>query len=142
MRCLTEKHVHFQNAEPLWVCSFTAIWISPVHQNLDVNTPYGVAYHGYWVNDLTKLNPRFGTPEDLKALVQAAHDRGIFVMVDVIINHMVTAPARGSIQEMLDADPLLQWRNVDEYHDPSCFIKDWQNNQQVKNWCVSSGISV
>lgn len=113
---------------------FTAIWISPVNQNIDTSTPYGRAIHGYWVNDLTKLNPRFGTPNDLKSLVQAAHDKGIYVMVDVVVNHIATTPGKATVQEMLDADPLMMYRDVDSYHNPYCRIRDWNKLPEYRVW--------
>ena len=61
---------------------FDAIWISPVVEN----TPQG--YHGYWAKDLTKINSHFGTSDDLKALVTACHQKGMWVMLDVVANHM------------------------------------------------------
>ena len=44
-------------------------------------------YHGYWADDFTPLDPRFGTEEELKALVDDAHARGIEVLLDVVYNH-------------------------------------------------------
>jgi alpha-amylase len=65
---------------------FDAIWISPIVKNTEwAGQTQG--YHGYWMTDLYKLNEHFGTPEDLKALVKAAHDEDIWVMVDVVANH-------------------------------------------------------
>ena len=61
---------------------FNAIWISPVV----INTPGG--YHGYWAQDIYGVNPHFGTPEDLKTLVKRCHEKDIWVMVDVVANHM------------------------------------------------------
>ncbi len=37
-----------------------------------------------WAQDITSINPHFGTKDDLRALVQAAHDKDILVMVDVV----------------------------------------------------------
>lgn len=45
------------------------------------------AYHGYWALDFTRLDASMGTPEDLRALVAAAHARGIRVLFDVVMNH-------------------------------------------------------
>ncbi|KAJ4200000.1 hypothetical protein NW767_007980 [Fusarium falciforme] len=61
---------------------FDAIWITPVVSN----TPNG--YHGYWADDLYTINSKYGTAEDLKSLVSSAHQKGIYVMVDVVANHM------------------------------------------------------
>ena len=54
------------------------VWISPVSQNYEgPRTAYGDAYHGYWIADATQLNARFGTADDLKALSDALHSRGM-----------------------------------------------------------------
>jgi alpha-amylase len=45
------------------------------------------AYHGYYALDYTVLDQNMGTPADLQALVDAAHARGIRVLVDVVMNH-------------------------------------------------------
>jgi alpha-amylase len=45
------------------------------------------AYHGYYALDYTLLDQNMGTPEDLHALVDAAHARGIRVLFDVVMNH-------------------------------------------------------
>ena len=63
---------------------FDAIWISPVVDNLDKG------YHGYWARNWEKLNDNFGSQDDLKNLVKAAHAKGIYVMVDVVANHCAT----------------------------------------------------
>ena len=45
-------------------------------------------FHGYWMRRLFELNARFGTREDLLALITAAHARGMYVMLDVVANHV------------------------------------------------------
>jgi glycosidase len=69
----------------------TALWLTPVVDNIDgFVTGAGFpdwAYHGYWADDFTKLDPRFGTEAELKALVDDAHARGIRVLLDVVYNH-------------------------------------------------------
>ena len=69
----------------------TALWITPVVDNIDAFvTGAGFpdwAYHGYWADDFTKLDPRFGTEAELKTLVDEAHRRGIRVLLDVVYNH-------------------------------------------------------
>jgi len=44
-------------------------------------------YHGYWADDFTRLDPRFGSQADLEALVRACHARGLRVLLDVVYNH-------------------------------------------------------
>jgi alpha-amylase len=45
------------------------------------------AYHGYFALDFTKLDQNMGTPEELRAFVNAAHAQGIRVLFDVVMNH-------------------------------------------------------
>ena len=56
---------------------FDAVWISPVTKNIEGDTAYGEAYHGYWQQDLYDLNSHYGSKDDLKALSQALHARGM-----------------------------------------------------------------
>lgn len=69
------------------------IWITPIVENItddqhdkktDMET-YG--YHGYWASDFTKLNKHLGTEKEFAALIEAAHSRGMKLMVDVVLNH-------------------------------------------------------
>lgn len=55
-----------------------AIWISPISKGIEGMTVDGEDYTGYWVSDMTALNENFGTEEDLLALSQEVHNRGIF----------------------------------------------------------------
>lgn len=69
------------------------IWITPIVENItddqhDAKTDtatYG--YHGYWASDFTELNKHLGTKEEFAALLDAAHSRGMKLMVDVVLNH-------------------------------------------------------
>ena len=68
----------------------TAIWVAPIFKNKPVQGPPGqesAGYHGYWVTDFTQVDPHFGTNADFKALVDAAHARGMKVYMDIIANH-------------------------------------------------------
>lgn len=62
------------------------LWISPVVRNLD-RTETQDGYHGYWALDFDAPNPRFGSLEDLQALIAAAHERRMRVIIDVVTNH-------------------------------------------------------
>lgn len=72
------------------------IWITPIVENIPGVTvtdtgkedvPYNAAYHGYWASDFTKLNPTLGTKEEFQTLIDQAHNRGIRIMVDIVVNH-------------------------------------------------------
>ena len=61
----------------------TALWIGPIwRQRPDLET-----YHGYGIQNFLEIDPRFGTRQDLRNLVDAAHDRGMYVLLDIIYNH-------------------------------------------------------
>jgi hypothetical protein len=53
-------------------------------------------------------------------------------MVDVVLNHIATKGAQATVQEMLDADPMMGYRNVADYH-PYCKM-DYNVFEQVRNW--------
>ncbi|MBV7260355.1 alpha-amylase family glycosyl hydrolase [Erythrobacter crassostreae] len=68
----------------------TAIWFAPIFKNKPVQGPEGnesAGYHGYWVTDFTSIDPHFGTNDEFKAFVEAAHLRGMKVYMDIITNH-------------------------------------------------------
>lgn len=68
-----------------------AIWFTPVfeqiHGSVDEGTGNTYGYHGYWTKDWTNLDANFGTKENLKELVQKAHQKGIRIVLDAVINH-------------------------------------------------------
>jgi glycosidase len=55
------------------------IWLMPVAES--------PSYHGYDVSDYYKVEPEYGTNADFKRMVRAAHQRGIRVLVDLVLNH-------------------------------------------------------
>ncbi len=68
----------------------TAIWLTPVFVNKPVQGPTGdetAGYHGYWILDFTDIDPHLGTREEFGALVDAAHARGMKVIMDIVVNH-------------------------------------------------------
>jgi alpha-amylase len=90
-----------------------AIWFTPVveqvHGGTDEGTGFTYAYHGYWTKDWTSLDPNFGTMDDLAELVAVAHDQGIRIVMDAVINH--TGP-------VTEIDP--QWPNDWVRTSPKC----------------------
>lgn len=103
---------------------FDAIWISPVIEN------YDKGYHGYWATNWEKINSHFGSEDELKSLVQAAHNKGIWVMVDVVANHV--GPVGSDFSKIY---PL----NQDYHYHSNCDINDWSNQWQVEN-CRLAGL--
>ncbi len=61
-----------------------AVWLSPVFKNRQEKAD---TYHGYGIQDFLQIDPRFGTEDDLRNLVKQAHARGLYVILDIILNH-------------------------------------------------------
>lgn len=64
----------------------TAIWFTPIIEN-DMKPEYG-AYHGYAATDLYKVDRRYGSNKEYKALIDEVHNRGMKVIMDMIHNHI------------------------------------------------------
>lgn len=65
----------------------TTLWLTPVFK-------HNGSYHGYCTTDFTEIDPGFGTKEELKELVAQAHQRGIKVVLDIVVNHMCNQQTR------------------------------------------------
>ncbi|KAK2950103.1 putative Alpha-amylase A type-3 [Blattamonas nauphoetae] len=94
-----------------------AIWISPVVANIPNS------YHGYAATDLYSINSHFGSAQELKNLVKACHDKDIWVMVDVVTNHV------GNTNE--DFSKINPFNKAEYYH-KKCDISDYNNQTNVE----------
>ena len=103
---------------------FDAIWISPIPHNAEAD------YHGYGALDWEKVNEHFGSEEDLHDLIEACHDRDIWVMLDVVANH--TSYYANS--DFSNVNPF----NKAEYYHPKCDI-NWDDQWSVEN-CWLAGL--
>ena len=61
----------------------TALWLSPVFKQV----PHVDSYHGYGIQDFLEVDPHLGTREELRDFVRQAHEAGIRVILDVVLNH-------------------------------------------------------
>ncbi|GAM40729.1 alpha-amylase [Talaromyces pinophilus] len=87
---------------------FTAIWITPVTEHYSINSNYGAA-------------------EDLKALATALHARDMYLMVDVVANHMGYAGAGPDV----DYSVFTPFNSQDYFH-AYCEITDYSNLTMVE----------
>ncbi|HEX5341620.1 MAG TPA: alpha-amylase family glycosyl hydrolase [Duganella sp.] len=94
-----------------------AIWITPpveqIHDGTDEGTGRSYGFHGYWASDFTTVDANLGTENDFRNLVDAAHARGIRVLLDVVMNQ--TGP-------VTDIDPV--WPKDWVRTEPICTYKD------------------
>lgn len=63
-----------------------AIWLTPVYESPMID-------NGYDISDYYAINPEFGTMEDFERLLSEAHQRGIRIIMDIVVNHTSTAHA-------------------------------------------------
>jgi glycosidase len=71
------------------------IWLSPVYDNPDeafkeFSSPrrWYSGYHGYWSVSATGVEPKFGTMDKLKELIEIAHKHNIKILLDFVSNHV------------------------------------------------------
>ena len=91
----------------------TTIWTTPLYDNSAEQS--GGTYHGYSATDMYAIDPHFGTMKDYRALVAAAHARGMKVVLDTVPNHVgpahpwakdppMTGWLHGSVQSHIKVD--------------------------------------
>ena len=96
---------------------FDAIWLSPIVKNAEGS------YHSYHTIDFYGLNEHFGTKADMDNLVDACHNNNIYIMLDVVANHV------GLVGN--DFRNINPFNSPEHYHDP-CTITDWTNYEMVE----------
>lgn len=124
----------------------TAIWISPPVDNLNLNIPDGgnnptAAYHGYAARDFKRIEEHFGDTSNtwsaFDALVTAAHNAGIKVIVDFAPNHTNDNTA-GEVGSLYDAGTFMAAYNNDPngyfHHNPN--ITDWNDRYQLQYYTL------
>jgi glycosidase len=93
-----------------------AIWLSPVLKNLIWDPG---SYHGYGIHDFLRAEPLFSSSaanadNELRALVDAAHEAGLYVIFDIVLNHVGDVFAyNGNSTAPFSSTPLpIQWRDA------------------------------
>ena len=101
---------------------FSAIWISPPFKQNFVQGG-SAAYHGYWINDFTTIDPRWGTNAQFKSFVDCAHRLGIKVILDIVVNHT------GDIVTYRDG-----WYGFRNSPATSAYVPSWASNLKAPGW--------
>jgi glycosidase len=83
----------------------TALWFTPVLEN----SMTGGSYHGYATTNYYKVDPRLGTNDEYKNLIDKAHNKGLKIVMDMIFNHC------GSEHPWLIDMPSHDWFNFPDY---------------------------
>ena len=99
----------------------------------------GGSYHGYATTDYYRVDPRFGSNEDYKRLIDKTHQKGMKVVMDMIFNHC------GSDHPWMKDVPSHDWfNNLDHYvqtnHDKEAYfdpyVSDYDKNAMINGWFV------
>ena len=104
----------------------TALWLSPAHPS--------DSYHAYDVTDYYDVNPLYGTQEDFKNLIDAAHAKGIKIYMDYVLNH--SGKGNAWFKQAL-ADPSSQYR--DYYFFSSNPSSDYSTFPMLKGTTYQAG---
>ncbi len=96
----------------------TAIWCTPVQEN-----NYSRAtYHGYAISDYYKIDPRFGSNDDYANFVEASHQKGMKMIMDMVSNHC--GIWAWWMNDLPFEDWIHQWSEFTRTNHKACTIKD------------------
>ena len=99
----------------------TALWFTPVLENDSPESPWNDTYHGYATTNYYRVDPRFGTNDDYRRLVDEAHGKGLKVVMDMIFNHC------GFEHPWVADMPSNDWFNTHEWLKESKGTSDSRN---------------
>ena len=133
----------------------TAIWLTPLFEQVEELFIESAAIHGYWTKDFKRLNPRFIAPDDepslnktqdtrntvFDKLIEELHNRNMKLILDIVCNHS-SPDTGGSKGELYDDGVKIADFNDDKdnwYHHYG-EVSDWENEWQVQN-CELAGLA-
>ncbi|KAF8735774.1 hypothetical protein AX14_001492 [Amanita brunnescens Koide BX004] len=94
----------------------------------------------YWTRDMNSLNPHFGPADDLKALSRALHERAMYLMADIVVNHCASTYVKlpdGS--QSIDYSQILPFNSSSFYHQP-CEITQPNNQTNLEDCSVGDDV--
>ena len=133
----------------------TAIWLTPLFEQIEELFVGNAAMHGYWTKDFKRMNPRFIANEEepslnktqetrdttFDRLITELHDRKMKLVLDIVCNHS-SPDISGTKGELYDDGVKIADFNDDEQHWYHHYgeVQDWENEWQVQN-CELSGLA-
>jgi cyclomaltodextrinase / maltogenic alpha-amylase / neopullulanase len=122
------------------------LWLMPIHP-IGEKLRKGSLGSPYAVRDYYGINPDYGTPADLKELVAAAHQRGMKVILDVVLNH--SAWDNGLILEHPEfykrdaagkiVPPVPDWSDVAGFNYANPQLREYMIGM-LKHWVTEFGV--
>ncbi|MBI4772346.1 MAG: alpha-amylase, partial [Chloroflexi bacterium] len=103
LRGITEKLDHVAGV------GANCLWLTPIFP--------GPSYHGYDATSFFEVNPRLGTKDDFKALLEDAHARGIRLLMDFVPNHWSNQHPSFVEATRDPHSPYVQWYTFDRWPD-------------------------
>ena len=117
-----------------------AIWMTPIveqiHGGTDEGTGITYGFHGYWTKDWTKIDPNFGTKEDLHELVKEAHAKGIRIVLDAVINHTGPVTEKDTVwpDDWVRTEPQCTYDNYENTITICCCGFSANGNSNAFDW--------
>ncbi|MEN9225208.1 MAG: alpha-amylase family glycosyl hydrolase [Thermostichus sp. HHBFW_bins_43] len=130
----------------------TAIWLTPLFEQVERLFIESAAMHGYWTKDFKRLNPRFiGKGEDpslnnpkptvFDRLIEELHKRKMKLVLDIVCNH--SSPDTGGVKGQLfdDGKLIADFNNdVNNWYHHYGEVTNWEDEWQVQN-CELAGLA-
>jgi maltose alpha-D-glucosyltransferase / alpha-amylase len=121
-RGMTQKLPYLQDL------GITALWLLPFY-------PSPLKDDGYDIADYTRIHPHYGTLDDFKEFLEAAHDHGIRVITELVINHTSDnhpwfQRARHAPAGSTERDFYVWSDDPEKYRDARVIFKDFEPS----NW--------
>ncbi|BCL36617.1 alpha-amylase family glycosyl hydrolase [Nostoc sp. MS1] len=133
----------------------TALWLTPLFEQVEELFVGNAAMHGYWTKDFKRLNPRYiGKDEDpslnntqetrnttFDRLIEELHKRNMKLILDIVCNHS-SPDTSGSKGELYDDGVKIADFNDDVNHWYHHYgeVQNWEDDWQVQN-CELSGLA-
>jgi len=131
----------------------TAVWLTPLFEQIDYLSFGAAAIHGYWAKDFKRINPRYLAKDDNPSLFQAEntvfdrliaelHQRGMKLVLDIVCNHSSPPGEAGQKGELYDDGKLVADFDADHDHWYHHYgeVTDWEDEWQVQN-CELAGLA-
>lgn len=120
----------------------TAIWLTPIFENNNpIENGKYTSYHGYGITDFFSVDPHFGTTEDYIELVELAHQKGLKVIMDFVVNHcginhpwLKNKSNTSWINYIKDEEGDLIQSNKNTTTILGEYVSDYDKIQTIKGW--------
>ena len=119
----------------------TALWISPLFEQVEGLQFESTAMHGYWTKDFKRINPRFLSTNESNSLLQLTtfdrlieqmHSRGMKLILDIVCNHS-SPDVNGNKGQLYDDGVLIAdfHNDVNHWYHHNPEITDWEDEWQL-----------